>query len=298
MGAGSIGCYYGARLALSGQDVHFLMRSDLATVRSQGLQVKIREEVLHLTRVKAYAASAEIGPCDLVVIALKTTASAELPALVAPLLGPDTALLTLQNGLGADEFLAQHFGAERVLGGLAFIASNRVAPGVIECYQPGSLMLGEFGRPAGERALGIAKMFQAAGIKCNTTDNLDEARWRKLVWNVPFNGLAIAAGGIATDKILADPALRTLARELMEEVVAAAAKLGHVIPAKFIDHQFKITDPMGPYKPSSLIDYLEGRPVEVESIWGEPVRRAQAAGISVPRMAMLYALLGALGRKV
>ncbi|HKB90068.1 MAG TPA: 2-dehydropantoate 2-reductase [Opitutaceae bacterium] len=291
VGSGAIGTYYGARLALAGSDVRFLMRSDLAAARSNGIRLKLPDSELHLAHPQVYAASDEIGPCDLVIITLKTTANAELPRLVKPLIGAQTALLTLQNGLGSDEFLAQHFGAERVLGGLAFIACNRIAPAVVQCLQPGSVTLAEFGRPLSDRARHIAGLFEKAGVKCMPTDNLAEARWRKLFWNIPFNGLSIAAGGITTDRIVGDPALRAAARSLMEEVQGAAARLGHIIPNDFIDWQFKTTDPMGPYKPSSLIDFLEGRPVEVEAIWGEPLRRAQAAGAAVPQLALLYALL-------
>ena len=134
-------------------------------------------------------------------------------------------------------------------------------------------------------------MFERAGVKCSTGDNLAELRWKKLVWNVPFNGLALAAGGITTDLILASPEMETLVRALMTEIIEAAAKLGYIVPPSFIEKQISSTRPMGPYRPSSLIDYLDGREVEVESIWGEPLRRAQKAGASVPRLEMLYALL-------
>jgi 2-dehydropantoate 2-reductase len=119
-------------------------------------------------------------------------------------------------------------------------------------------------------------------------DDLAELRWRKLVWNVPFNGLAIAAGGIATDRILSDPVLEEEVRLLMKEVISAAAHLGIAIPDEFVEDQIARTRPMGAYRPSSLIDYVEGRDVEVESIWGEALRRAQAAGAKVPHLEALY----------
>jgi 2-dehydropantoate 2-reductase len=134
-------------------------------------------------------------------------------------------------------------------------------------------------------------MFERSGVKCSMGDNLAELRWKKLVWNVPFNGLSIAAGGVTTDLILASPELENLVRALMAEIIEAAALLGYVIPRALIEKQITSTRPMGAYRPSSLIDYLEGREVEVESIWGEPLRRAQKAGASVPRLEMLYALL-------
>jgi len=295
VGPGAIGGYYGCRLASAGEDVHFLMRSDLAQVRANGrMRVKLPTGEIVVSAPQVHGSSVEIGPCDLVIVALKTTANAEFEALIQPLLHEHTAILTLQNGLGSDEQLAGLFGAERVLGGLCFICVNRTAPGEILCIEPGTVAFGEFGRPAGARLQSLVAMFERAGVRCATGDNLAELRWKKLVWNVPFNGLAIAAGGITTDLILASPELETLVRELMAEIVEAAAKFGYIIPHSFIEKQMSITRPMGPYRPSSLIDFLDDREVEVESIWGEPLRRAQKAGATVPRLEMLYALLKCL----
>jgi 2-dehydropantoate 2-reductase len=291
VGSGAVGLYYGTHLALGGADVRFLLRGDLAAVRERGIVVRIGERELRLPpeRVGAFASTAEIGPVDLVVVALKTTANDQLAALLPPLLGPQTAVLTLQNGLGADELLAALCGAERVLGGLTFIASSRVAPGEVFCFSPGWITLGEFGRAVGERARAIAALFARSGVRCEVTDNLREARWRKLVWNVPFSGLTIAAGGITTDRVLADPALAAEARALMDEVAAAAQAQGLSISPEFIEQQFSFTPTLGAYKPSSLLDWEAGRAVEVEAIWGEPLRRAQAAGAEMPRLARLYA---------
>jgi 2-dehydropantoate 2-reductase len=122
-------------------------------------------------------------------------------------------------------------------------------------------------------------------------DDLVETRWRKLVWNVPFNGLSIAAGGITTDRIVADAALMADVRALMGEVQQAAGALGFAIPGDFLQRQIDVTLPMGAYKPSSLIDFLEGRAVEVEAIWGEPLRQARAVGVPAPRLEALYETL-------
>jgi 2-dehydropantoate 2-reductase len=291
VGAGALGCYYGAMLSRSGSRVTFLMRSDLEVVRTQGLRVKLPTEEFVLRDVHAEDSPEKIGPCDLVIVALKTTANGDFEKLIAPLLHDRTAILTLQNGLGSDEELARLFGAQRVMGGLCFICVNRTAPGAILCIEPGSLSLGEFGRVAGPRLHAVTALFTRSGVRCQMGDDLAALRWKKLVWNVPFNGLSIAAGGVTTDQILAAPALEAEVRALMEEVIGAAAKLGHSIPRTLIDQQIEHTRPMGPYRPSSLIDYLARKDVEVESIWGEPLRRAQAAGAAVPRMALLYALL-------
>lgn len=297
IGSGAIGLYYGARLALGGADVRFLMRSDLEAVKARGsVRLRVEGRWIEASPVKAYASAAEIGVVDLVLIATKTTANEEVARALPPVLQGGTALLTLQNGLGADEYFAARFSPDRVLGGLAFIANNRTGPGEVVCFHPGTLSLGEFGRPPTERLHALAGQFAAAGVVAHIADNLASARWHKLVWNIPFNGLSIAAGGVTTDRICSDPRLTAEVRALMREVQAAAAALGYPIKDDFLQAQFDVTPPMGAYRPSSLVDFEAGREVEVEPIWGEPLRRAQAAGVSVPHLARLYGQLCELCR--
>jgi 2-dehydropantoate 2-reductase len=300
VGAGAVGSYYGARLAHAGENVVFHMRGDLPAVRERGLTVRVvpappEEFVLHPRCVAGD--TGEIGPVDLVLVGLKSTANGALESLLPPLLGRETAILLLQNGLGGDDWVAARFGDERVLGGLCFICLNRIAPGVVECYHRGSVVLGEYRRPAGARAHAIGEAFRRAGVKCLLTENLLEAQWRKLVWNIPFNGLSIAAGGLTTDRILASPELRAEARALMKEVQSAAGAFGYSIPDSFLERQIEVTGPMGAYKPSSLVDHLAGKTVEVEAIWGEPLRRARRAGVATPRLASLHERLCALCRR-
>ncbi len=291
VGAGALGCYYGAKLIKAGGDVHFLARSGRAALTAKGLQIKSPGESIRIRKIHVYGAAAEIGVCDLVVIATKATANETVKHLLPPLVGPDTIVLTLQNGLGVEEPIAEVVGSNRVLGAICYIGCMRTGPGVVKCSFPGLMTIGKFGQPAGDRTHAVAALWRHAGVKCTAQDNLELQRWHKLVWNVPFNGLAIASGGCTTDVLLADEGMRLLARRLMEEVVEAAAKFGHEIPRSFIDLQFERTAKMGAYRPSSLIDFEEGRDVEIEEIWGEPVRRAKTIGVPVPRMEMLYWLI-------
>lgn len=290
VGSGAVGGYYGGMLAHLGLDVRFLMRSDLATVRQKGLAIHTGGANI-VVPAQGFALPEEIGPCDLVIIALKATANAALDELIPPLLHERTALLTLQNGLGNEEYLATRWGRERVMGGLCFVCLNRTAPGVIEHFDHGSISIGEFSGEPQERTGEIAEAFVRAGIQANVVDHLITERWRKLLWNIPFNGLAIAGGGATVADILADSELRKAARDLMSEALDAARRLGHNIPESFADFQIERSHSMGPYKPSSLIDWQLGRPVEVEAIWGEPLRLGQAAGAAMPRLEFLYRLL-------
>ncbi len=291
IGTGALGCYYGGRLVKAGEDVHFLGRSGRAALTARGLKIKTPTERFNLRKIQVYGSSAEIGPCDLVILATKATANEALKTILPPLLGPETAVLTLQNGLGVEEPVAEIAGPDHVIGAICYIGCTRTAPGVVNCAFPGLMTIGKFGKPAGERTNAIAALWRRAGVKCTAQDNLETQRWHKLVWNVPFNGLAIVAGGVTTDVLLADEGMKMLARRLMEEIVEAAAKFGHEIPRSFVDLQFERTAKMGDYRPSSLIDFEEGRDVEIEEIWGEPVRRAKSLGVPVPRMEMLYWLI-------
>ncbi len=285
VGSGAVGSYYGARLALH-NEVSFLMRRDLDAVRRKGLTIHSIAGDLHLHPVRAFATTEEIGPVDLVIIALKTTANDALGGLVAPLLKPGTILLTLQNGLGNEEFLHAAFPAQPVLGGLCFVCINRGEPGVIHHLAHGRVEMGEF-TPTGA-VDAVATLFTKAGLDCRVLPDLGLARWRKLVWNVPFNGLSIVAGGIDTRQILAVPALLDRTRALMHEILAVAAALGHEIAPAFVESNIRGTLEMGPYQPSSLVDFLAGNAVEVEAIWGEPLRQALAHDVAAPELTKLY----------
>lgn len=291
VGAGAVGCYYGARLAKGGHDVHFLFRRDLQHVLAHGLEIRSYQGDFRPPNLQAYGSTSEIGPCDLVLIALKTTSNAALVDLLPPLLAEHTALITLQNGLGNEEFLAERFSSSRVLGGVCFTCINRTAPGQIEHTAQGKIGLGEYASPRQPRTVAMEAEFNRCGIECEAGDSLGWIRWKKLVWNVPFNGLAIAAGGLDTQNILADPGLEHLVVALMEEIIAVAAHLGHLMPDGLIKDQLERTRGMGPYRPSSMIDFVEGRDVEVEAIWGEPWRMAVRSGAAAPRLEMLYHLL-------
>ena len=294
VGTGAIGSFYGGKLAVGGGDVHFLVRGGFDQIKRSGIRIRGRKENFHVADARVYRTATEIGPCDLVLIALKATNNDAMLELIPPLLHRGTILLTLQNGLGNVEFLAQHFGAERVMGGLCFICLNRVSPGLIEHLDHGHLNLGELTGVAKERTHNLARQFGQCGVECRVVENLLEEHWHKLVWNIPFNGLTIAAGRITTADILRDHSLRSEAIALMNEVVVGAKCCGYNLPMDVILEQIKRTETIGAYKPSTLLDFEAGRALEIEAIWGEPLRRAQAHGAAMPRLEKLYQRLKTL----
>ena len=257
----------------------------------------------------------EIGPCDWIIIALKTTANAEFARLLPALAGPKTAILTLQNGLGNEEQLARLFSVDQILGGLCFVCLNRLEPGVVHHIDHGRIVLGEFQRWPEPRTHEIAWCFRDAGVPCTVTHNLARAHWEKLAWNIPFNGLGVAGTAgfkaavtgcwsddqplkacLTTDKLLADEQWCGLLRELMLEVIAAARALGFDVPESIADKQIERTRTMGAYKASTLLDFERGLPLELESLFLEPLHQAQHVGCRVPRLEALCNLLVQLDR--
>lgn len=294
IGSGSIGLYYGAKLMASGEDVRFLMRSGFDVARQDGIRVKSQDGDMHIKSPAVARNVEEIGSSDLVIISLKVTDNAVLRTLLPPLLKSDTALLTLQNGLGNEDFLAEHFGKDRVLGGLCFVCLTRDTPASVEHFGHGTLSLGEFAAPGiSPRLMDVAERFRRSGVETHTVENLIAERWRKLVWNIPFNGLSVASGGKTVDQILESPELYQSCVALMHEVIAVANILGYAIPLDFADVQLARTYPMGAYQPSTLVDFLARKPLEIEAIWGEPLRRAHVAGVPVPHLEALYERLRA-----
>ena len=289
VGSGAVGLYYGGRLAAAGEDVRFLLRSDYDVISETGLEVASVHGDFALRQVQAHRSSAAIGPVDLVIVAWKATANHQLNEVLPPLLHPGTQVLTLQNGLGNCEALAEIVGLERVMGGLCFVCINRNAPGRIDHSAGGRVTLGEW-RPSGNGRLAVLEQrFVAAGIQGVAVENLEKSQWEKLVWNIPFNGLSVAEGGVTTDVLLATAAGEAELRALMAEVVGAGAALGLGLSEDLIEFNISRTRPMAAYRTSSMIDFVAGREVEIVPIWEEPLRRARAAGLEMPHTAALLA---------
>ena len=309
VGCGALGSYYGAKLCRHGPEVHFLLRSDFDVVRRSGVFVQSAEGAFR-AHPRCAQVPEVIGRCDLVLLGLKTTANDQFAKLLPPLVGPATAILTLQNGLGNEEQLARIFPPEQILGGLCFVCLNRVEPGVIHHIDHGSIMLGEFRRAAGPRTHAVASVFRQAGVPCEVIENLARAHWEKLAWNIPFNGLGVASAAgfdavlngalsaganrgpcLTTDQLLGDPRWEGLVRELMSEVIAAGRAQGLKIADSVADAHLTRTRTMGAYKASTLIDFERRQPLELESLFAEPLRQARIAGVATPRLAALCEIL-------
>lgn len=293
IGTGGIGGYYGGLIAKAGRDVIFIGRSDVAQIRLRGLEVRSEvAESFHLDPVEVSERPSQVGVVDLVVIATKTTGNAEVAEWVKPLVGDNTAILTLQNGLGNDVFFGEKFPNAEIFGGLCFVCLNRIEPGVIHHIGQGHVTVGSYrGR---DSACGeLVDQLCESGIQAKAVENLAAAQWRKLFWNIPFNGLAVAKGGVDCAEILSRA--RDKVERLMREVHAVAAALGYDIGEveSLVAKQIEVTKNMGAYRPSSLLDYEAGRGIELDAIWRLPLERAGEVGVEVPEMRSLLEALEA-----
>ena len=289
IGTGAIGGFYGGRLARAGRTVYFLLHSDYEYVKEHGLQVDGCDGDFHIDNVEAYQRTADMPKSDVVLVGLKSVNNHLLPELLVPLLKDDTIVVLIQNGIGLEEDLQQHFPQLHIVAGLAFICSAKVAPGHIshQCY--GSINLGNYSTPK-EKFGALLQDMQEAGIQAAEVPYL-EARWKKAVWNMPFNGMTVALK-TSTDKLLKNPATRQLIYDQMMEVIGAANALGvEALSAEFADKMIQMTDDMVPYSPSMKLDYDYHRPMEIPYLYTRPIAEAKKVGFEMPKLAMLEAEL-------
>jgi 2-dehydropantoate 2-reductase len=303
IGAGALGGWYGARLHHAGCSVHFLLHSDYAQVTRNGLRVESPCGEFSVRAPQAYQRPQDMPACDVALVGLKTTQNHLLPQLLPPVVRRDGCVLVMQNGLGVEELAAAAVNrCVQVLGGMAFLCSHKVGPGHIRHMDYGDVRLGHYspdGRPAGltRHVQQVAEDFTRAGVTVHVEEDLVLARWKKLVWNVPYNGLSVVLNA-TTDKLMADQDTRALCEALMLEVVEGAAAFGRAISRDFVQLMLANTEQMVAYKPSMMLDWEQGRPMEIEAIHGNPLRAAAGRGIVLPRLSMLYQQLRFLSARV
>lgn len=289
IGTGAIGGYYGAKLAQGGQDVHFLFHSDYDYVREHGLRVNSGDGGFHLDHVNAYQDVRQMPKCDVVIVALKTVHEQMLREMLPPLLADDTVVLLIQNGMGMEQDVEQMVPGVKLAAGLAFICCSKTHPGVIDHLDLSGLNVGNYNAPQETIGRMIAEMV-SADIDARNVDYL-EARWRKLLWNMPFNGLSVALH-TDTDALVRNAATRRLLRAMTQEVIEAAHAVGvKGLTDRDADAMIEMTTKMRPYKPSMRLDWDYHRPMEVYYLYTRPIEEARRAGLDMPLHRMLEAEL-------
>lgn len=295
VGAGGLGGYFGARLAQAGEDVHFLARgAHLAAMRDGGLRIRSVIGDFALTRAETNATDdpAGIGPSQAVLITVKSYDTESAAASLAPLLGPETAVISLQNGIDNEEKLARSIGWEHVVGGVAYIFAGIAEPGVVRhTGGPARILFGEMDGRRTPRLEAFLAACERAAIDAALIPDIRVALWSKYAFICAQAGLTAATrrpiGAVRETRPTWD-----LFREVLAEAASVARAEDVPLPEDIVDRQLAMAEDLDPTLYSSLYnDLIAGRRMELEALLGELVRRAERAAVPVPAVSALYAVL-------
>jgi len=314
-GAGAIGGYLGAKLALAGLDVTLIARGPhLAAMRKDGLRL-IEGEAEHVVRPRCLADSREAGPQDYVILTVKAHSVAPALDAITPLLGPETAVVTAQNGIPWWYFyklpgpwqdhrlesvdpggrIWQAIGPQRAIGCVVYPACEVVAPGVIRHVEDNRFSLGEPDGTRSQRAVRLARALVGAGLRAPLRGRIRREIWLKLWGNVALNPLSALTRATLAE-ICAQPATRAFARAVMAEVEAVAAALGERM-AVDVEARLAGAGGVGAHKTSMLQDLEAGRPMEVEALTGAVVELARLTGVATPSLDALDGMIRLLAAR-
>ncbi|MFJ4547315.1 putative 2-dehydropantoate 2-reductase [Pseudomonas sp. NPDC088885] len=304
IGTGAIGGFYGVMLARAGFDVHFLLRSEFSAVAERGLQVNSAVHgQMTLNPAQAYSSAEDMPKCDWLLVGAKTTSNADLAPAIIQAAKPDAKVLLLQNGLDVEDSLRALLpDSLHLLGGLCLICVHREGPGLVTHQALGAVNVGYHSGSAIDDVARMAiveqgaELFRTAGLDSQAMPNLHQARWQKLVWNIPYNGLSVLLGA-GTTPLMADADSRAHIQALMAEVVEGAKACGHDMPPGYAGFLLMMTEKMPDYWPSMYHDFLHKRPLELEAIYARPLAAAKAAGCDLPRIEALYRNLSFIDRR-
>lgn len=295
MGTGALGAYYGGRLAQAGTDVVFVARgATLEALRREGVRIESAAGAERIAPVRAVATPAAAGPCGVVLVCVKSYDTDAAAAALRPVVGPETIVLSLQNGLDNEERLAAALALPPLLGGMTHIGAELTAPGVVRLDSGGRIFFGELdGRPSA-RVARLQALFAAAGIDHRASPRIAVLLWDKLAWNAAFNA-ATAVTRRTVGALLADDDGRALVRAAMLEVVAVAQASGVPLEAARVDDALRHSAAeLAPLRTSMLQDRERGRRLEYDALNGAVLRAADRHGVPAPVNRVLHALLAVI----
>jgi len=293
MGAGGVGGFYGGRLAHAGYDVTFVARgAHLKAMAEHGLSIENEAQgTIHVPGVSVTDDPATIGTADYVIIAVKLKDTEAAANAVAPLVGPSTAVLSLQNGVIKDDILRRHFG-DAVMGGVAYVATHISRPGVIE--QLGTmqrLILGEYSGRRSPRAEALLAALLKAGIQAELSPDIRRTLWEKYSFLVGLSGTTTTMR-TTLGPIRSHPRARAFLHDLFRETVAVGRAHGVALPANYADDRLAFADTLPPGMTSSMHHDLErGNPLEVEWLSGGVVTLGAAVGVPTPANRAVWDIL-------
>jgi 2-dehydropantoate 2-reductase len=235
IGTGAIGGLYGAKLASAGAEVSTVCRSDYKEVKSGGISIESHWGNFHFTPKQVFREAKEYqGEADFILVATKVLPEISITDLIAPALSSNTSIILLQNGIHIERSIAKAFPRHHLISVIAFVCVSKKSAGTIYHQDLGRIILGDYPSGISDKTKNLAKLWRKAGVACQLSENIQEERWKKLVWNAPFNSISVLACGATTDKILANPFTEELAKNVMREVCVLAEADGFKLPKDII----------------------------------------------------------------
>ncbi len=295
VGSGAIGSLYAGKLFQAGAHITMVCRSDYTAIKKHGITVDSPWGNFHYRpqRIITTPLRYQETP-DFVLVALKVLPKIDLASLLRPLVKTGTAIVLLQNGIDIEAPVVDAFPDNELISGLAFVCVNRAAPGMINHLDYGKLTLGAYPRGITAGVSKLSHLFNQAGVPCKIAPEIRYDRWIKVMWNAAFNSLSVLTGGKDTKTMVENKHLINLIKRIMEEVRRAALTTGCRLPAALIAQHIKATKTMKPYKTSMLLDYQNGKEMEVEAIVGNIIRIGKQKKLRLPYLTTAYTLLTSL----
>jgi 2-dehydropantoate 2-reductase len=285
MGSGGVGGFFGGRLAHAGFDVSFIARgAHLAAMRERGLTIENEAQGdIRLPKLRVTDDPATLGPVDLVILSVKLWDTESAARQIRPLVGPKTAVLSLQNGVIKDEILRREFGKAAVMGGVCYVATHVSRPGVI--HQTGTMqraIIGEYDGRKSERAAFLHDALVRAGVNAELSADVHKAIWEKYVFLVGLSATTTSMR-MPIGPIRDNPKTRAFLLDIIREAVAVGRSQGVALPEDYAESRLAYADGLPADMTSSMHHDLDrGNRLEIEWLSGGVVRLGQAAGVATP----------------
>ncbi len=297
-GSGAVGSFYAGKLSQGGASVSVVSRSDYDVVSNRGISIKSVLGDFHFNPERVLKSGADYNDNpDFIIVATKVLPEVNVYDIIKDSVTPESSIVLLQNGIDIEKPVAEKFSDNEIISALAFICVSRKEYGIIDHQDYGRIILGRYPGGKSEKTTILADLFKQSGLPVESTEDVIAARWRKLLWNAPFNPLSVICGGADTKELLGNPDVKKLCMEIMNEVLNLSIADGHPLDLSMISENIENTEKMTPYKTSMLLDYENRRPMEVEAILGNALKIADRLKISTIHLKTIYAILSLIDEK-
>lgn len=290
IGSGAIASYFSAKLAKT-SSITMLCRSDYQVIKNHGIKIISPLGNLHFHPQVINDLTQYNHQCDYMIIATKALDSIDFIAMIKQLKYPPKNIVLIQNGIHIENKIYKNFPNINLISVLAFIAVSRIESGIVEHFAYGKLTLGNFPSGLNKECLELIEILKSCDVETQASTNIQEERWKKLIWNGAFNPVSVLSGGCDTKKLLENANCKDLLQKIMKEIIALACLDGYNLADDLIAKNIKATEEMKPYKTSMLLDFEAKRPMEIEAIIGNALNFAKTKSYPTPYLSTIYALL-------